>query len=294
MTFRKLALLFLMILAVHVQAAPPRDRLTTLDGKSYRARIRKITPAGKVVFAERKNTADLQNLRNIRRPIKLQKSSGATSIVHLPGEGQIIVRSVRIHKSHLEINSRGIEPWRLPLRYVRGLWCPTGKDHPTSAKDQFRQLLTQKKRTDRALAVTGEGVKAVRCAVLGLDGERLKVEYEGEKREIRREKLIAIVLAATTNPPDRTGHCQVTLKNSSKIWGKILHLKGNKLKLEAFPGNTIAVRWDHVHKVAVRSERMVFASDLEPISAVQGAIATYPWSYRKDRNVLNNPLTLGG
>ncbi|MBS3763265.1 MAG: NPCBM/NEW2 domain-containing protein, partial [Planctomycetes bacterium] len=47
-----------------------------------------------------------------------------------------------------------------------------------------------------------------------------------------------------------------------------------------------------VHRIDVRSKRIVFASDLDPVAIQQRAIATYPWSYRKDQNVLDGPLIL--
>jgi hypothetical protein len=38
---------------------------------------------------------------------------------------------------------------------------------------------------------------------------------------------------------------------------------------------------------------MVFLSDLEPVEVLQEAIVTYPWSYRRNKNVLGGPLRLG-
>ena len=199
--------------------------------------------------------------------------------------------SVSIGDSQFHTKCSEDRSFELPLRYVRGVRMHWDKGN--SADRLFSQALRTDTRRDLVLArVDGES-RTVRCGVVSLDEDRLTVEYEGQQRRIPRGRLAGIVFAATSPAPERTGHCRVHINDGSEIWGRLEKLEDATLHLAVFPGHVLEFPWDHVLRLSVKSERMVFASDLDPDSVEQDAIVTYPWSYRRDENVLGGPLRLG-
>jgi hypothetical protein len=137
-------------------------------------------------------------------------------------------------------------------------------------------------------------MRTVRCAVEELAPDGLRVLHRGKERTIPSARLTAVVLAATREPPDRTGHSLVRLRDGSEFWGEVLSLREGVLRLNAFHNAQLAVPWSDVIQLKVRSARMVFASDMEPVSVQQEPLVTYPWEYRRNRNVFGAPLRLDG
>jgi hypothetical protein len=148
--------------------------------------------------------------------------------------------------------------------------------------------------TDRVFAWAKGKLTPVRCIVKSLDEKAVVVEYRDEERSVPRERLAGIVLASPAEPPDRAGHARVDLSDESTVWGRVIELSKGVLRLEAFPEAELRVPWSAVRSVTVRSENVRYLSELEPTKVVQEALATFAWPYRRDRNVLGQPLRLGG
>jgi len=55
----------------------------------------------------------------------------------------------------------------------------------------------------------------------------------------------------------------------------------------------VSFRWNEVQRVTVRSSRLVFLSDLEPVAEKQQPIVTPDFPARRDISVTGHPLRLG-
>lgn len=292
MRTRNLPLLLLLLLAAGLPRPTAADELIFLDGTTTKAPVRQITSDDEVVYGPKGERADLQNLRRIRRDIEPKAPPGNPARLHLLGGGTMPAKSISLGNETFHVRRLDGGDWQVPMRFVRAVRLPTGKEESPDADRQFAETLESDLRGDRALARAGGKIRAVRCGVVALDNRRLTVEYGGEQRSIPRNRLVGIVLAATTRPPDRTGHCRITTRHGSTLWGRVTKLENGTLHLEAFPNHQVQIPWNRIVSLEVRSERMVYVSDLDPVSVQQGAIVTHPWSYQRDRNVLGGPLRL--
>lgn len=270
------------------------EELVKLDGESVQTTVEKITPDGQVICEGIPEPIDLQNLRTIRTEAESPPLPPTISRVYILGGGVVSAESVTIQTGETRIKGSGGNTWSFPMRHIRGIFMPAAADDAPSALSQFESMLESELRTDRALAIQDEQVRTVRCALLGLREESLTVNYKRQKRQIGRDKLLGVILARTADAPDRTGHCRVWLSDGSWFWARVLSMENGMLRAAPFPDHTISVPWKRIARMQIMSERMIFASDLDPVSVEQGAIVTFPWSYKRDQNVFGQPLSLGG
>ena len=273
--------------------AADNDRLTTLDGTNISAPVTAITADGKVTYGSDQKQIDLQELRSIRRPIESEAGVDNRIKVYLLGGGTLLTDSAVIRENTLKVKVLGEKSLQLPLEYVRGVRFDHGNQESQEQLEAFENaLLDTEMDSDRIYAWSGDKLTPVRCVVVSLDAEKIQVKYRDELRDVSREKLAGVVLTSTTDAPGRSGHALVTLSDSSTIWGNVGKLQDDVLQLAVFPAQTIEIPWNSVSRLAIRSEKMVYASDLEPARVQQESLVTHPWQYRRDANVHGGELVL--
>jgi hypothetical protein len=93
---------------------------------------------------------------------------------------------------------------------------------------------------------------------------------------------------------DVTGQVRAVLVDQSQVWGRLAAFDGKSMRLERSDGVAFELAWADVHHLSVRSDRMVFLSDLEALAESSRGLATLPtWPIERDRSVMGNKLTLG-
>lgn len=269
------------------------DRVVKLDGTAVEAEVTAIDADGNVQTAGDRRFV-LQQLRSIERQVEVTALKGQTATVHLLGDGEIAAEGVTIRDGRVRVN-RGKDEWELPLRFVRAIrFLNPGMDREGALKPFEDARRAGDLESDRMYAWAEEKLTPVRCVIQSLDGREIKVEYKGEERTVPRERLAGVVFASAADAPDRSGHVRATLTDGSILWGRAQRLEDGTLTLEPFSDVRLAVPWKTVQSLAVRSENVTYLSDMTPAEVEQNAIATFPWPYQRDRNVLKQPLRLGG
>ena len=134
----------------------------------------------------------------------------------------------------------------------------------------------------------------MRGALLAVEPDHVRFLWNDAERRIAREKVYGVVLARSGPPPERTGRCLVHLADGSRVWLAVQRLAKGRLEGAVADGADLAVPWSAVVRLDVRSPRLVFLSDLDPVEVEQTALVTYAGPWRRDRNVVGGPLRLGG
>jgi hypothetical protein len=268
--------------------------VVTIDGTRVEAAVTRIDPEGKVTTAGGE-TFGLQQLRTIGTGAADAAKQSEASTAYPLGMGELVAGKVTIDDGIVNVHVLDNRRWSLPLETVRAIRFADVDDARTADLQPFEEARRSGALTsDRAYAWGDGKLTPVRCIVRSLDDRELTVEYRDETRTIPRERLAGLVLAAAAEAPDRGGHAGAGLVDGSTVWGEVRGLADGRLQLEAFPGTTLDIPWSAVRVLNIRSENVAYLSDLEPVQVEQKAIVTYPWTYRRDRNVLNKPLRLAG
>ncbi len=285
-------------------AVPGVDRLIPVEGAALEGQVLKIDNRGVVTLSEGR-TVELQGLRRVERPGSATPGEAHRAVVHLSFGGELRGAGVTVEGDRCELRRAGAEPAIvLPLQALRGLAWPVGKEDAARAAAAARfapsfelALADASVAEDRLYAYVDSGVQSVPGVLQGVDGEQVRFEYGGQARTVKLPRVYAVTLGAAQPPPSRSGQCRVLLRDGSAIWGRLHGMEQGRLTLSlgtSPQAPTVALPWSEVTRVEVRSDRLAYLSDLDPLRVTQRATLTYPWRWQRDRAVLGEPMRIKG
>ncbi len=277
-------------------AAPaPADRLVRLDGSAMQAAVETIDDAGRVHLADGK-TVPIEGLRRIvRHPDAEAPDKSPPRAVFPAGGGILRGRNVTFDGKTFVLDWAYGKAQRLPLAAVRAVRLAAPGEDTSAAAAEFDTARTAAEvRRDGLFALVDGRVEVVRGALLAVEPSHVRFLWNEAERRIGREKVYGVVLARSGPPPARTGRCLVHLADGSRVWMAVQRLAKGRLHGAVADAADLAVPWSAVVRLDVRSPRLVFLSDLDPVEAEETALVTYAGPWRRDRNVVGGPLRLGG
>jgi hypothetical protein len=285
--------------------AQDQDQLVQLDGRVKAARVTGIhgggNAGGRVELAgPAGETVDLYTLPRIERPTKPVAAQPAAE-VQLVGGGELFARQVTLNDSRFRIlwgAADTVRPLELPMERVRAVRFRGADPDKTAQLTGFgnfaRTRDREDNRDDRLFVVAGESVQSVSGFLEALTADRLAFRYEDRTRSIDIAKVVGVVLARSPSRADHAGHCRARMADGSWLWGRMVKLEGGNLVLALAEGVEAPLPWDTLVRLDIRSDRVVFCSDLDPVRVSQQSSLTGDWVWRRDCSVLGNPLVLSG
>jgi len=290
------AALCVAAVAVAHTARAAADRLVLLDGSAIQDTVKAIDAKGLVHRASGKPPLDLQALRRIERPAKPSPAKPAPCEVHLVAGGSIQAADVAFQKETFTVRWAYGKALALPLAAVRGLRLgslPGAK--PGAAPPAFdASLRAQEVRRDELFAIANGKVQVVRGGLQAVGAKQVAFYWNDAERQVGRAKVYGVVLAHRGPRPELAGQCLARLADGSSLWVADARVDGGRLQGRVGGEVAVSLPWTAVRRLDVRSTRMAFLSDLEPVEAVEEALVTYPGPWRRDRNVVGGPLVVGG
>jgi len=276
-------------------AAAQADRLTLLDGSVVADTVTGIGPDGRIACKSGRKGLDLEGLRSIVRPRKPDAAKPAPCQVHLADGGSLRARDVAADGQRFTIRWAYGGALALPFAAVRALRLGALPDKADPAQaERFQAAIRDPKLARDELFAIAEGkLHVVRGGLLRIAPEGVWFQWHNAERKVARRKVYGVVLATPIARRDLAGLCLVSLADGSAFWARVAKLQAGKLHLAIADGPEAAVPWDAVCRLRVRSPRMTFLSDLDPIDVVEEPIVTYGGPWQRDRNVVGGPLVLG-
>ena len=267
------------------------DTAVLLDGQSVDAKITAIAD-GSVRCGDQ--SIDLRQIRRLTFDAKAD-AAPAAGRVYLADGSVLIASNTRVGNQQCVIDwayGKGVG-WSMDQ--VDAILPAAPKvDAGGEAKldPAFAEALANPHRVnDRLLVIADDRITAVDGALDELGDEQAVFVWQDQPRKVSRAKLYGIVLARGEAPADRAGWCLVHLADGSRLWGMTPTLDGNTLALArgnqllSFPARAVV-------RIDVRSDRLMFLSDLDPTAVADDALFTFN-GYQRDASVLRRPITLG-
>ena len=268
------------------------DRVTKIDGTSVDGNVVKIDSLGGVWLGNATSPLKLDELAAIERPTLIPDpaASKPTCSVELLGGGRLLGAAVTIRNQQCELRWPEGEPLTLPVELVAAIRLQAAdKDDP------LKGALAQANRdVDRIFVNVGGAVQAVEGLIESLDANELSLEWQGKIRKLARRDVQGMVLAVVGKPPQREGAAQVSLRAGSSVPGRIVSLADGKLTIEIAPKVQTTLPWSAVSGVAVRSSRLAYLSDLDPVEVIDEPIATLAMPWQRDKSAAGKRLTIAG
>lgn len=272
------------------QAAPPLEpQLTLLDGKVLAAPNLKV--AAGTVTADGLPTGttldDLQLIQVTAAPLAPPLEKPAV-VVDLVGGGSVSAKQVTIADDQCTITWAFGDPLKVPIDALRAV-----RLQPALDSDEFNKSLAAPAADFDRIFVKVEGkVDSLTGLVNKLTETEIALELDGQIRNLPRDRVLGVVVALAA-PEARLPRCTFYLRDGSLLGGDLISLTGNKAQVQVGGNSQIAVPWDAVQRVVVRSSRVLYLSDLKPSAVKQQTIVTLVRPWQRDRSVTGKPLTLG-
>lgn len=115
----------------------------------------------------------------------------------------------------------------------------------------------------------------------------------GRTRSAGLDEAYGFVLGAQLVAP-KVLPARVVLRNRNRFTARILSADRGALHLDAGLLGNMTLPWEMIRRLDLRSERVVYLSDLTPSRVKQHTLLGTSWPMMPDRNVTGGPIRLGG
>ncbi|MEX2213622.1 MAG: NPCBM/NEW2 domain-containing protein [Phycisphaeraceae bacterium] len=269
------------------------DVAVLLDGSRIEQRVTQIE-GGKVTFEGDAKPVDLLGLRRIERPVEASEAE-ASARVFLVGGGMIRASAVALDENHCTLTWAYGE-LKLPLSAVRGIQLSDETDArklPAGADAFLADVNGAASETDRLYVSIDNKVQSLQGVFLDMAADKIKFQYEDAERTVDRARAFGLTLTTTGKRPELTGSALVKFADGSSLWVKIEKMQTGLIAMKTLNDQAMTLPWAAVQRLDVRSDRMMFLSDLEPVDVYEKAIA-YIGPWQRDRSVRGKPLRIAG
>ncbi len=286
---RLVSVSMVVVLSTNVWAEPNADvaTLVRLDGQSVSATIKGIDAKGQISGDGLDAPLNISDLRQLTR--NLPKQTGDAPLrIELVGGGVLWCSDLKLGNDQFEITWQQDQTLKLPIEAVLAI-----RFQPKKVDAGFKAALANRSdENDLIFVVVDDRLAQFKGLMEGIDDKKLAYSWDDKDHSVTREKLYGVVVAAIGREPDLAGHARVDLADGSSLWGDVQSLKEDTLLFKPLAADEIKVPWKSVLGITVRSDRMVFLSDLKPTDVEEETILTKPRSWRKDLNVSGKPLVV--
>lgn len=280
---------------------PPSEKVTLLDGSTLAGQVTGISDEGLVEIAGQ-DPIPLAGLRQITRsqpkaPPDLDTASTTPAVVELVGGGRIVAAQVTLDDEACQLRWAYGEKLALGIDSIKAIRFFPDKPDP----DFEAALKGESEEIDRIFLRVEEKLEVLRGLIESLDDKEIVFEYQGKESRLPRARLFGVIVAAIGAADAPADECLVRMAAGSStwgeslgelaLWGKLESLADGEIRLEV-AGEMIALPWANVVSITVRSDRIVFLSDLKPVTAVQEPILAPQRPWQADRTVAGQTLTL--
>lgn len=281
----------LILCAAGVSTADLRaqDRLVLLDGSTVEGAVQQIDQAGRITGQGLPEGLTVDGLRRIETPTVSEPADYAL-FVELAGGGTLGLTKFSMDEQ-LDCHLAGplFVELKVPIDALRAVRFAAGRPEAS-----FAEAVGEKRAKDRIFVKSGGALAPLDGLVESIDGASVAIDLGDGSRSVARERIYGIVFAQVGRPPDHTGQALVRLTDGSSLWGKVVALADGKLRLRAAGNAELSIPWTSVRNCKIRSSRMIFLSDLEPLEARHQPLVTLERPWQADKSVGGRPLTLAG
>jgi hypothetical protein len=156
-----------------------------------------------------------------------------------------------------------------------------GEDQPTAGPPA----------EDIAVIARGEELAELRGATKSIDEQGVLLEWNGRDLNVGWKRLVGVVFAAK---PRRTSMATVLLRDGASLAGRIVDATEAALVIRSSVFDDLTLDWSEIERIDVRSERVVFLSDVPAAREEVQPLFDKRWVVRRDTSLLGQPLRIGG
>jgi len=295
------AILIAATVAAAQEASPPRT-LTPITGEAFAARLVSIGK-DKAPFLVEDKTREipLAELLHWGQPSEADQGP----VVALRDGGLVVARSFKLTADAIQIESRGLGSWELPLDRVRGILLSPAAD-PLS-RDRALANLARSNSMDGQHHVELVNGDLLTGQIVGTAGEkaaaalhtRLVLSRRGGELRLPLERIQAIRFPGQAAAAGRASGVRVGFRDGSTLWADSLSLAEQELSLKLSGRDkpiTIPYRQALRELTYVRppSPQVEYLSDMKLYGYKHAPFLSLERPFYRDRNAAGGRLRAGG
>lgn len=209
-------------------------------------------------------------------------------VVSLQGGGLILAQKVTTDDHDLTVTLIDNQPATFPIAGVRGvLFGPV----TSPLFEQWKRKCEEPHAKDILLADKG-GEQAELEGIIGdLGEERISFTIDGEKVDVRRERVRALYFAITR----KVANSSITVFEVSGNRWPVQKIEWNKLGV-TLSGESIGSQLRQASDIAridYSGDRVTYLSDLDPVTEEHVPYFDTSWPMQRDCNFTNGPIRMG-
>ncbi len=257
--------------------------LTNIDGKQTPYKVQTIK-AG--VLSDGQTRFDINEISVIRTGLAATDSP-PNMLVHFAGGGIWQAESFVLDGESFQIRG-ALGEFKVPTELVKGIVLD-----PSADLGRFQRAMNDRSpERDFVIAEASDGQRRVAGLLEAVDEDKVYINYQGKRRPISRSKVIGIVTADLKPAAVEGVQARVKMVDGSTIHGVIKGMQSGTLDMVTVGNVNFPVDYQQVLEIVIRSDRLVYLSDLDPTDAVQNSLATLSFGWQRDRSVQGNPLRM--
>ena len=224
---------------------------------------------------------------------KLATKVSRVATIYAQGGDLLNGRVLHGDSEHFSIQTSWLPQLEVPFAQIRGIFFDGSKPE---VKTKFDQQLAKPAEDDFVMVLSKDGgIAEITGRLQGLSDGSLRINYEGQVRSIKLERVQALVLADQPSARGWKGPFQVFRMSSGDLFSATLQSIGEKtVKLKASWGVDVDVPRESIVELTGRNTRMVNLSELTPLSVEQVPYFDRKMTFVKDKSWNDRPLKLDG
>ena len=257
--------------------------LTRITGEEIRTTLTSLEDG---VIGDGQNRYRLDELTTIQTDVAIAAKPSAIR-VHLSGGGQLGADNVLFEGERFTVRCC-LGELTLPSDCISAVVFQPAAD----LSRLQRALKNRSVELDTVIARTSGGQGVVQGLIESVSASKVVLNHNGRSRPVSLSKVVAIVTADLKPKMPGGTSAVLRLSDGSSISGAIGRLAGQQLDFHLAGNHSIAVDINRISMMSIKSGRVVYLSDLEPIDAEQNSLATVDFGWQRDRSVYGNPLRM--
>ena len=268
---------------------PAEAGVVTLEGDVVEGRVDFISADGVVGIAGRKWPID--GLRSIVPAGSRSGEDVSEGRVVLICGSEIAASGIKVFEEEVICRMNGLDEFRLPIDAVRAL-----RFGELMRGSRFQKGLLEweaSRELDTVFISGGSELQEVDGLIEKVDANSLIFDRNDTLQSIPLVRAYGVVLASPLLKDDERPACVLTLVGGTRLRADIRELKEGKVSLSLVEGVDIVVSWEQVRRIAIRSERLEYLSDMSSLRDGNNPVLAPSRSWQRDRTISGLPLKIG-
>jgi hypothetical protein len=266
-----------------------------VDGRTMTGRILSLDPKAIRIRSADGSSSEfpVERLVKLSRETSLPLPLPEFAHVMLPDGDRIMRVTIgSTNDTDLEVKSDVLGKLSIPLESLLGLLMSTPADAAT-LDAWWDRSLTEARSIEVVWLTNGDRLAG---GFLGLDERRVKLQIEGKPVEVDRGSIVAIGFdpAVAKYPRPESDFLEIGLRDGTRLGVSDATLQENLITARTRFGRTIRFPLGELARIHVRSSRIVYLTERQPILIKYIPYVGPVREYRSDRNVHGRSFRLAG